>query len=78
MPNSVDRPTRVPMICRNCRGVDALLDVVRQVEVRVVERIVRCARLRGRLTDEEADANCAQHESECEAAPDTIARTRAS
>ena len=25
------------MICRNCRGVDSLLDVVRQMKVRVVE-----------------------------------------
>ena len=39
MPNSVERPTRVPMIFRNCVDVDALLDVVGQVEVRVVELV---------------------------------------
>ena len=34
------------MICRNCADVDALLDVVRQVEVRVVE-LVGARLLRG-------------------------------
>ena len=39
MPNSVERPTRVPMISQELADVDALLDVVRQVEVRVVELV---------------------------------------
>ena len=39
MPNSVERPTRVPMIFEERADVDALLDVVGQVEVRVVERV---------------------------------------
>ena len=39
MPNNVERPTRVPMIPRNSRTLDALLDVVRQVEVRIVELV---------------------------------------
>ena len=48
MPNSVERPTRVPMISQELADVDAFLDVVRQVEVRVVELGGRRGRLRRR------------------------------